>query len=600
MRRWNKRRFCSRHIRRFLMTARLASMPTAMVLVLIGGMNATLMTDVSSKGRASTSPQVPVVVDLSTSANHISILGALSNDHLSGNAAPVALPDLRRALAGGDFNRDGLPDLAIGAPQADVVADGSLRPDAGSVYIVFGGQGFLTPSIVDTNALAPNQPNLRILGATAGDQFGFALGAGDVNGDGTDDLVIGAPGADFPAAGDLARPDVGAAYVILGTPTLGGQTIDLAVPNHADVIIYGVRTGDSFGSAVAVGNMGGLSSQPLREQAIKDILIGAPESKGPSPVRAPRDRGGAAYLFIGGSSLGRVDGASRVIDLARTNANLTVYGPSGALLGNALAIGDVNGNGVGDLLIGAPLMDRPGRGLPFVSAAADAGAVVIFFSGTSLVPLSGTRTIDLTVSSAPLVVYGADAEDHLGASVAAADVTGDGLGDILIGAPDADGGTNSRPGAGEAYVIAGGSRLTTRGRMDIALRDASLTIIGAQALDRLGLALAAGPLSAVGSTDAIADLVVAAPHADQNKGVVYAFRGGPDFLLTATRDLSLGGDDLRVLARAPGDELGWAVMVTDFNADAQGNLVIGAPGASIDIPGQIPRLQAGRVYGLLP
>jgi len=545
------------------------------------------------------------IIDLSTSLEQASILGANTADHLSGNEVlgSFSNPRRARALAAGDFNNDGVQDLVVGAPDADVTFGSSRRVDAGICYIVFGGGGFATTTIIDTNPTALNQPNIRILGAMAGDNLGFALAAGDINGDTIDDLAIGAPGVDFPGAGTANPPraDAGAVFLLFGSSNVTDQTLDLAAANAAQVIIYGARTGDHLGSALAVGNVGGLKSVPLREQAIKDLLIGAPDNTGPSPMTAPRNGGGAAYVIFGGRSLNSPGGLTQVIDLGITLANVIIYGKTGSTLGSSVAIGDVNRDQIGDVLIGAPLAERPSRTAPLVPAAAATGGAFAFFGGSTLTSgLAASKTFDLNTTSASVSVYGASAYDQLGASVAANDVNGDGLTDWIIGAPEADGPNEERPEAGEAYVILGGPILNSRKRIDAAIpANMSLLLFGARPGDHFGSTVAAGSLNLGAPSDSIPDLVIGAPAADFNKGAVSILFGGFDLLTPSMRDISLGQDDVRVIGRAPGDELGWALLIADLDRSGSGNLIIGAPLASVEV-NQVTRVNTGRVYVLLP
>lgn len=389
----------------------------------------------------------------------------------------------------------------------------------------------------------------------------------------------------------------------LSTP----RTLDLATANTPNVALFGANPGDQFGASVAVGNVGGLASQTPAQQAVKDILAGAPGNNGPDV--SPRPGAGAAYVQFGGPDFNPVGGATTVVDLAATPANVVIFGRTGEALGASVAIGDINGGGIADAIVGAPLADRPVAGL--VPAATDTGAVYAVIGGVNLNPALGTsKTFDINVTQQNVSVYGAgnrlnpgaDDADHLGVSVAASDLTGDGIPDLLIGGPDADGPSEDRPGAGEAYVLQGGaSFIPTVGsekRIDLFNGSATVTVFGGQSGDRFGSTVASGNYNTADNTDSTLDLIVGAPGASNKAGLVSIVFGGSNLLLLPARDLLLAQDNLRVLGHPGGDELGWAIGTADVNNNQGGELIIGAPFANV-VTGAVTRTQAGIVY-ILP
>ncbi|TKJ28278.1 hypothetical protein CEE39_10165, partial [bacterium (candidate division B38) B3_B38] len=178
------------------------------------------------------------------------------------------------AVAHGDINGDGFMDIIIGAWQASP----DLRDSAGETYVIFGSSAPL--STID---LSTQSADITVCGDDADDMSGCALASGDVNGDGYDDIIIGAPYAD---PGDPPRSDAGETYVIFGS-SAPLSTIDLSTQS-ADITVCGDDADDYSGYAVASGDVNG--------DGYNDIIIGAFCADPGDPARTIA---GETYVIFG-------------------------------------------------------------------------------------------------------------------------------------------------------------------------------------------------------------------------------------------------------------------------------------------------------------
>jgi len=394
------------------------------------------------------------------------------------------------SVAVGDVNGDGKADIAVGAPWEAVGGNDYV----GRAYVFSGADGSLLRTLDTPN---PQEE----------DRFGYSLAVGDVNGDGRADIAVGAPLEDVDTNADQGR-----AYVFSGATGLLLFTLDTPNP-QADT---------SFGNSVAVGDVNGDDNA--------DIAVGAPyEDVGGNGAQ------GRAYVFSG------ADGS-----LLRT---LNTPNPQEEdRFGEAMAAGDVNGDGKADIAVGAPRED--------VDTNVDQGRAYVF-SGPS-----GSLLFTLDTPNP-------QARAHFGLLLAVGDVNGDGKADIAVGAPSEDVDTNADQG--RAYVFSGadGSLLFT------------LDTPNPQAQPYFGLSLAMGDVNGDGKAEVAVGAPYEAVDANADQGRAYVF-SGPSGSLLFTLDTPNPQE---------WGEFGYSLAVGEMNGDGRGEIAVGEAGETVG-----GNEQAGRAY----
>ncbi|MCU0798349.1 MAG: PA14 domain-containing protein [Candidatus Thermoplasmatota archaeon] len=278
-----------------------------------------------------------------------------------------------------------------------------------------------------------------INGTTPNDHFGYALDIGDMDGDGLDDLLIGAPLSDDPMTG---RTDCGAAYLIFNASRIKGSST-LLIDEIARPVVFGGSDQDHLGRTVMLTEVDGDGS--------KDMMIAAPEADGGPGVQDC----GRLYTYRGGE-----ENTFPTRMVADETAHWTVIGNSGKVsgtteypgdrLGAVLDAGDVDGDGSSEIVLGfysrTSVLSEP--------SVVDSVGMIMVFEASDLFPTGGAiQRLERTGGS--LVIEGDEMRDTLGWQVFVGDVTNDGVDDILVGAPGADGPDNDRISDGEAYIIQG-------------------------------------------------------------------------------------------------------------------------------------------------
>ena len=407
---------------------------------------------------------------------------------------PVASDKVGAAIGpAGDINDDLFGDVLLGTRNDDTAGT-----DAGAAYLIHGPGG---------DAVADGSLGAKLLGEASGDLAGTALiGVGDVNFDGINDVLIGAQGESTGGSG------AGAAYLVSGAIS-GENSLALRTAKF-----IGENSGDSVGLEVSgAGNLNG--------DDYADLLLTAPG-------------GDAAYLLYGPQT--------GEIDLGIADVKITGQANSELGIGAADA-GDLDGDGLSDVIVGAEGYDHGGRN--------NSGAAYVFYG-----PVDGAGTLDATTDAGGSII-GEEAGDEVGRAVAGlGDTNDDGYDDLLV-AGYLNG--TAAPNAGSAYVVLG----PLEGEHDLAT-GAEAILRGASSGDYAGRDV--DGVDANG--DGIGDALIGAYKESTNgsdAGAVYVVYG------PLSGNIDLASADLTILGEAGGDQFGRRVnRAGDVDGDGLEDLLL--------------------------
>jgi hypothetical protein len=406
----------------------------------------------------------------------------------------------RSVSGGGDINGDMLDDLVIGARGAD---PGGVN-GAGEVYVVFGKANG-TP--VDLADVAAGVGGFVVNGIDENDQAGYSVSiTGDVNGDGRDDLIIGAALAD-PLGSSLA----GESYVVFGKANGTPVNLSSVTSGVGGFVIRGVNPFDQSGNSVsAAGDVNG--------DNLEDLVVGA--------FRADPDQtddAGTSYVVFGKANGTPVNLSS----VMNGSGGFAMIGDQrGDLSGSSVSgAGDVNGDNLDDVLIGAP----GGTG------SAGTSYVVFGKADTILVDLAQVEN-----GLGGFSIVGEASGDRSGRSVSdAGDVNGDGMADVIIGAYSAD--PPGRENAGASYVVFGKMSTTEVDLADVAAGTGGFVLRGIFAGDRSGEVVSgAGDVNGDSLDDVIIGALFADPFGNSAAGESYVVYGKADTAAVELEDLVNG------------------------------------------------------------
>ena len=380
------------------------------------------------------------------------------------------------------------------------------------------------------NASTLNGSNGFVInGINTNDESGFSVSsAGDINGDGFDDLMIGANGTELIHNQEY----VGQSYVVFGKVSGFGASFDLATLNGNNGFVIDGISADGLGTFPSVSNAGDVNGDGL-----DDLIIGAPNAR----LDGQFDVGQSYVVF------GKVSGFNAQLNLATLDgSNGFVVNGVGADDGSGVSVsnaGDINGDGLDDLIIGADGANPSGQN--------SAGqSYVVFGKASGFSASIDASTLD---GSNGFVINGINVYDGSGSLIvsSAGDVNGDGFDDLIVGAPSATPDFQTR--AGQSYVVFGKAS-GFDASLDLATLDGrnGFTINGIDAFDFSG-----GSVSNAGDIDGdgFDDLMIGAPGASPN-GQNYAGESyvifGRDFTNSVTH-LGTDGDD--TLIGTNGDDI---------------------------------------------
>ncbi len=460
----------------------------------------------------------------------------------------------RSVSCAGDVNDDGINDLIIGAIQAD---QGAVI-DAGEAYIIFGHTSIGAGGTIELSSL-DGINGFVCLGIDAYDQIGGSVSsAGDINGDGIGDLIIGARFAD-PNMMNTG----GESYIVFGDPNLGASgTLDLSSLNGTNgFVCNGVDAGDRSGVSVS-------SAGDVNGDNFDDLIIGAytADEHGTNT--------GECYVIFGGNGIG----ASGTLELASLNGanGFACYGDFGSdFVGSSVSsAGDINGDGIGDLIIGASSRSSS----PFSDAV---GNCYILFGG---IGIGSSGKVELTELNGTdgFVCFGVDAFDYTGYTVSSAsDINGDGFDDCIVGAFGAD---PNGIATGASYVIYGGTAIAPSGVLNLSSLDGDNGFVceGVSSGDSCGYSVSsAGDVNGDGIDDLVIGASTANPNGLNEAGQTYIVYGRCIISGNLNGDLVVDTADLGILIAQFGTIGPEADLNNDNTVDtADLGILIGAFGST--------------------
>ncbi|MEB3265732.1 MAG: Ig-like domain-containing protein, partial [Cyanobacteriota bacterium] len=457
----------------------------------------------------------------------------------------------------------GLIRTATFTPTANASGTASITVAAGAYTDAAGNQGGAgtSPSItydtrlaIELSAIATGDGGFVINGQGASDYSGVSVAsAGDVNGDGLADLIVGAYKSD-PSSGT----DAGRTYVVFGTTSSAAVELSTIAGGTGGFVINGQCNIDRSGVSVA-------SAGDVNGDGLADLIVGAYRSD-PSAVM----EAGRSYVVFGKTTTAAVQLSTIA---PGSGSGFVINGQCAADYSgvSVASAGDVNGDGLADLIVGANKADPSSR--------ANAGRSYVVFGKTTSTAVE-LSTIALG-SGSGFVINGQCAADFSGFSVASAgDVNGDGLADLIVGARYGDPNTSTLNNAGRSYVVFGKTTSAAVELSTIASGSGSGFVINGQgASDQSGFSVAsAGDVNGDGLADLIVGAIKADPSSGTDAGRTYVVFGRTTSTAVELSTIALGsGSGFVINGQGASDQSGFSVASAgDVNGDGLADLIVGA------------------------